>query len=589
MNLFFICFYASVILILSFQNEPVEHVYTVCPAVVRKPRVSKEVLEEREAEALMLIASDDVPSTPAPPIPSVSQSNESEPYSPYNNVASSALPWPRDSRRASSPVEVSAIESPPRVPARSKTLKQTSTTSPPKISCAQDREMEINAANVIDHLPPPLPSRSKSNAVSTGSLLSPLYSANPLIHPITGSSNDSDFVSPEVIAQLRSERTNIGEPQVPSLSPVEGSDGSSVSLFLSSNTTSNMRKNEASASSPSARKNAFSKVGSLSSQKSAEDWENKSHSSSSPFSSFSSPTPSPELEQLLEISINTSAPSTHENDYSTLPSHSGACSLPKKVSEMACTNVSATISSSSDYSRPIPRSRHAFTRQDCLQDELHPSEVFDSDTYSKSNGLYDNNLRACILNESEENGAAFGDAVERQDQDKLKDENENCYGLVFEYPIPCVPSNMPIPCIPPLPPRHDSLLEAPHSPISFHETHTSFVKSKEVNAPPLPLPRRNTSHARYGASNRMSSPTASQNLEIPPMPPRRQSPLTSKALSHDNRDNKFDEDNPPALPSRPSQSFYIKRPQLTPQCNSKSDSSESQAAAESHASGKELS
>ncbi|RUS73755.1 hypothetical protein EGW08_018492 [Elysia chlorotica] len=557
------------------KKEPVEHVYTVCPAVVRKPRVSKEVLEEREAEALMLAARAQVPSTPAPAVhstpapavpsspvppvpsspapaipstpapatPSVSQPSEHQASSPSSDT-SPGLPGPGDRWATSTSADgAGGAETQPRVPPRTKRKEPGGSSTP------SDTDMEVN-----DHRPPPLPSRPHLTATpSTSSLLTPMYPANSLTHPITESSNDSDFVSAEVIAQLRMKRADNLIPEGQHSPTAKASGGVPVSPTLPSITVPNVGKNGASASSPSGKSKELGKDSVPFSLRPREDGAEISSCSSS----LSSPSPSPALEQMLGISNSGSNVSPQENEYSLLPSHSGACALPKNSSEITSTN-----------SRPTPRPRHTFKKQERLQDEMHPSDLADFCNDSLSNSIYDNNfkVKASGLNDNENKDVVFGGAKFRKDRDKRKDENENCYGLIFEAPT--------TPCVPPLPPRHDSLLESPQSPSNLSKTSRQLALSDGEDAPPLPVPRRNTARARLGTAHRMSSPGVSDDLEIPPMPPRRRSPRPSQALSVDSQDEgRADADKPPALPSRPCQSFYIKRPQLTVQSQPQSESS----------------
>ncbi|GFR73798.1 flocculation protein FLO11-like [Elysia marginata] len=565
------------------KKEPVDHVYTVCPAVVRKPRVSKEVLEEREAEALMQAANAQVPTTSAPTAPSVSQLTDLQPPSPYNNNIVSV-----ENRRTSSPVEgASAMEPRPRVPARSKTLKEATAKSPPFTLHPPRRGTGINAANVIDSLPPPLPRRQNSNATSS-LRLAPQCSANPLIHPITDSSNDSDFVSPEVIAQLRSKRAAYTESsQPPSSSHVNDSYSLSNSSPVASNDVAIMDEQEDCRSSPSAIKNNCTNFIPVFPHKSTKDQRDPSDFSPSPSSSVSSLCPSPELEEMLGFPHKSLSSAVQENDYSLLPSDRGACAFPDSASdnaslEMSNKNPPSSISACSrDSIRPTPRPRHVLVKQDHLEDELQSSEVFCAQGGVDLN-VYDNNLKDHRLPRSDENGITSKDAAKEHGSNELKDVNENCYGLIFDPSVQNIPSTPPIP---PLPPRHDSLPEAPQLPRSSNGTLYSVVKHNGDGAPPLPFPRINYFGSVHGKSNGTFTSNAlhSQDLEIPPMPPRRRPPCPSKIVGlDDGLKDKNDEDTPPALPSRPTQSFYIKRPQLMSQSTSDSSTPHAAAAANAH-------
>ena len=598
------------------QKEPVEHVYTVCPAVVRKPRVSKEVLEEREAEALAQAANASITSTPAVVTPPavvtspVLQENEQQPSGPYNNTASSVfsvlddLPTPGN-RRTSSPVEgASAMEPRPRVPARSKTMKGATALPAGALSCPTTKEVSINAANTIENLPPPLPSRPKSNMTSSSSSTLPsTYSLNPLIHPITGSSNDSDFVSAEVISQLRMKRAN-AKQDTESVSHDDASDSAPNSLSLASNAVNSMSKHERSSSTPSIEEESSIKIDLVSQAEAPEEsaapsFLRQSYSSSS----------SPELEQMLELPNNNSTSGALENEYSLLPSHSGACALPSSAFEKADYEVSEkTFSSALELSnsarRPTPRPRHALVKQVCLEDDPPQPEESNSLISAKPKSNYDNVMPTLFLDEPEQNGCQLEDERKNQKTDKLKDENENCYGLIFNPasyipPIPPIPATPPTPPtppispIPPLPPRHDSLPEAPQSSGSSLNTYSPVVKSHGDNAPPLPLPRKNQLGSKYGNLCQVPASNVWQDLEIPPMPSRRRSPEPRKAMSYDDSHKCMGyEDKPPALPTRPSSSFYIKRPLLKSQLDSDSSSPQAPAASalplQANESGKEF-
>lgn len=557
------------------KKEPVEHVYTVCPAVVRKPRVSKEVLEEREAEALRQAGESEVPTTRAPPVP--------PDFEFLAQLASNAQPV--ESGLASNCVEgASAMEARPRLPARSKTIAGAKSLSSPVT------ETRRNDATASENVPPPLPSRPSSYATSSVRL-TPRSSLNSPTHPVADSSNDSDFVSPDVIAQLRM-ITESSEP--PSSSHNNVSYSSSNSILQASNIVLGARDHDLSGSKSLEKTENDLNPDPALPRKCPDVWEDVSDLSSSSSSRRSSFDPSIDLDQFNEFSKRnfTSAnngqsllgidhslvlsesgarhAAASENDYSLLPSENGAFNSNKPVD-----NLENTISSSSacfrENTKPRPHPRHTITKQDCLQDELQSSENLSSqDMFELNNG--NNELQD--YNRSEETNSTFEISKEEQDSIQPKDVNENCYGLIFDPSVANIPftSHMsPTSPIPPLPHRHDSLpAEAP--PV-LGASLAQVTKCNGEAAPPLPLPRR---------SIRVTSKSESttKDLEIPPMPPRRRPPMPSKVVSLDyDLKDKNDEDRPPALPTRPSQSFYIKRPQLMSHFNSNDSAQQTIASA----------
>ncbi|CAG5116416.1 unnamed protein product [Candidula unifasciata] len=155
-----------------------------------------------------------------------------------------------------------------------------------------------------------------------------------------------------------------------------------------------------------------------------------------------------------------------------------------------------------------------------------------------------------------------------------KDENENFYGLVFDTGPPLTRA----PPIPPLPSGHYSHSSSPpkdHRAASssaknpaasslvqsaFHAASSNKCASlPSETTPPLLLPRKTNS---FHASLPSSCTTNTESRDV-----LHKGSNLYNTLSVD--------DQPPALPSRSSQSFFIKRPQITGMSSSKITSSES--------------
>lgn len=159
-------------------------------------------------------------------------------------------------------------------------------------------------------------------------------------------------------------------------------------------------------------------------------------------------------------------------------------------------------------------------------------------------------------------------ATEHSDKsdEKSKDENENFYTLMYDSSDYLTAMASPPP-IPPLPPRHDSLADwgstnSATSKFSKNPTDDQENSLKQIetsrseisDTPPLPLPRRTSTNLHSCKSKTL---TNGLDTKIPPIPPLR-SPLKTCKV-----------DKPPALPSRSTQSFFIKRPQPAEEGNGK--------------------
>ncbi|GFO50451.1 syntenin-2 [Plakobranchus ocellatus] len=556
------------------KKETAEHVYSVCPAVVRKPKVSKEVLEERESEVLMRAANRETPSTSAA-TPAASDIGEQEEHRGNHTVDRRSL---RENEYTTSLVEgASAMNPKPRAAVRSLTLKESNSNhsasngSSPPVRPRQSVKQALASNADTDVLPPPLPNRHVPAKSGTASP-SPAYaSTETLKTPVqqnTESSTDSDFVPPEVIAQLSKKRTEDLNPftqssdilmNPPYVTRNKSDAATGVSEIKMSDQDISIKSIPALQIQPD------------SSKLDLDEDEIFSHHIKTPSSSISSVSLCSDSEQPLEFDFGKPATDIQENEYSLLPFHSGASALPTGDLNASYAQVPSMAFKSADaledhLMKPIPLPRHVLTKQECLEDNAL-QQPFDEDMISGSSGEYKSEVEgATTLNGPERDSCDHQDFKDDK-QKSLRDENENCYGLICDVSASasCL---LPSSFIPPLPPRYDSLPESPksHKKIEagsnqFHPASDIISQSQDQNAPPLPLPRRNYLSVKSHSVGYANAFNDSYDLEIPPMPPRRKGPLCSQSTNHNKEEADFD--TPPALPSRTAQSFFIKRPQLT--------------------------
>ncbi|XP_012939292.1 mucin-17 [Aplysia californica] len=529
---------------------------------------------------------------------------------------------------------------------------------------------------VIDDTPPPLPSRppplasrrtieeqqTLPSGVGSGATQSEVSSRSSLADISHGSfddgsvvgSNDSDFVSAEVIMQIRNLHTQkmnremniasasrgevLGGPFTENSStpgPSGAASGASSTLTHSpqSRTKPKLKpKPERLKKSPT---NGSS--GSL----------DKLSDSNLSFTSSLSQSPDADF-QLTMANMVSESDDILENVYSCLPSNVPLVSEASDTDERLEQEEKAKEQeekAKESRSKPIPRPRRALSNR--IKDESHPvessqgaeggqRESLDVATIAMDEDFDLEVFTGCISNtESEESmqneysvlgevrnmlkkpctsvkeipfevtpkstGAKVSESYKEGQTRSSKDENENFYGLMCEASLPPTTQAPPVP---PLPQRHDSLprnfsaqrsklsptpsdvglksstlpsdisgsvvvsSRTSSSPSSSSSSSSIRVESSQApadhnshsdEAPPLPLPRRkvpatttnNTTVSRNSLPPHALS--SSISLDIPPMPPRYPSPKRSFTV----------EENRPPLPSRNSQSFVIKRPQLT--------------------------
>uniref|UniRef100_A0A0B7BG52 PH domain-containing protein n=1 Tax=Arion vulgaris TaxID=1028688 RepID=A0A0B7BG52_9EUPU len=591
------------------QNEVVDHVYTVCPAVVRKPRVSKELSDENEPEILV-------------------SSNASESRHPDetsgNPVASSST----DS--LSNPANLSPPPPPRSSPSRHRHLSLKTSSHPPLANRTSSfLRSSSHASSSGLALPPPLPIRQHSHQPriisqkETEEISATVPKENPSVHPETESSNDSDFVSAELIEELWQQRQAAMRALRPASLDSDIETNSATPLAMSKDINIVMNKSyfecgnifENRLSTSQKLQVALEPVKILSESK------NMSQSSTSVDDS-SAITESPSPQNILLVDNLIRSDDAVENDYCAFP-----C---QQVLSDSSISINENNSGESIGSKHTPVTRKPLPKMSSVPSDT-PSELAVNEYIIPADGVCSDEVVACVdtdnsmtvindsvLNEyvicdticaepklqviesikvtdKDENTHETGSCHSQQSSVKQfesyrsKDENENFYNPAHDDdqppttiapPVPTLPS---LSSVPPLPPRqnsHNAKLEGsklmiipdlkssssdarnpttpPLPPSAFSAAASSKHRSLPIDSstvPPLLLPRKSGTNPDSLRKPQQASAFASSGpVEIPPMPPRRASPHVSPIAQ---------DDHPPAVPSRNSQSFFIKRPQLT--------------------------
>ncbi|BFZ00991.1 hypothetical protein BsWGS_04029 [Bradybaena similaris] len=612
---------ASLVRLGILKNEVVDHVYSVCPAVVRKPRVSVEVTDETQSEVSSLQLSGD--ST------ELKRSFDVLPQTTSNSV-SVPQPPPRSSVVKQRTL---SLKPAPRAPLASRT---SSSFHAPSHSTAID----------VGPPPPPLPARLSSCTDKTSSCVESEertvsdLAENVSSHTATDGSNDSDFVSPEVIAELLRQReaskklvtSDIvdSENQFYPTSATLPEHANEIYVDMSRSHTQIRAEVNCS---PLAIRQPLVMIMPLDPLQISIE----TSDSSAGLYTESSVLMAAQCPESLDVFIKPEQ--VVENTYSVFPCQqeppdvvTGDSNLigpsisltPKpiafprktvpKVGSSTCYLPSNTLSASvenadiafSDSSSKWPASDEIFDSVappagdscknfdadgDC-QDFVPEADgigvldagadmvsQFDScqDEYInlKCENVY-NNVLSADKDDSTDTGHSPLPSVKSNDLHLSKDENENFYGLVFEP----APPTTKAPPIPPLPsghyshgawcnnqpsttpdPRTSSSSVSANNPATSTAVPSAFhaaASNKHTGlppeaTPPLALPRKTNCH-----SSLTSLPTSLQSRDAPHRMPH--------TLSVD--------DQPPALPSRNSHSFFIKRPQITGMSNHVISSSE---------------
>ncbi|XP_059162106.1 cyclin-dependent kinase 12-like isoform X2 [Physella acuta] len=560
---------ASLIRLGVLKQEVVDHVYSICPAVIQKSKPNKDFQDDLEPETMT----------------SATAVKISEGTSTNGGPGGFGFLSPADIRSDR-----------PSLTPKNSPLAQRSSSGQSSVSSVQPPSSpsthKPSVQRILTESPPPLPTRpilTPGRAIKQKAEEQQERSeshSSPLQHPDTGSSNDSDFVSPEIIAQLREARKAKNFEKSQHKIPEESHDsrqhtsspahlkenpGFSNNAYFDSSQISHQSPIRLLKSMSTPVKSPKRTVARLSGSPT-----NSGHSS--PVSSFQ------DLDNVFSDSNSV------ENCYSELPGSiftdsgiglernemlvgspsSKPTPMPRRGLPKKSDSPPGSLSNGSDHLSPfdneifvnVPESfKHNgdFVLDD-IDDEypllIQTAVCKDNNTETKS---HDKTSKAFPLTYPDKPAGPKSS----------KDENENFWGPMCDDIEPPDTMAPPIPAIPPLPPRNDSLPTRkqsskaknfssdfktyPKGKTSTSSKHAKYLDDLSV-APPLPLPRKKGSE-----SFRKSHPPSASHC--PPMPPRR-----SSALHHS---NSIPSDcQPPALPSRNSQSFYIKRPQLTGHSNS---------------------
>lgn len=580
--------------------------YTVCPAVIRKPRGNKENTDENKTEA----------------VPSLS-----------SQAATAAADL-----TGQTPSGLADHAPPPKSPPtrqRAKTVK-------PSLRAALANRSSFHGSTAsaakVAGLPPPLPSRLPSQIVRANTLQERNLTAdsdrsehqNNHLAAAAESSNDSDFVSPEVIAELRRQRlaSMRATNSAPSERETEAATASDMQVSLnesyqdsSSDLDHYSAPNRNPQTSAAEALQITEESTTCKSSQNVDHFEELALSSSCGYNVSDGSLPIPDVVEneysqfpCLQKSSDIEADGVNDNDSSGAVMPKPMPARRKVLPRLCSAPVDLT------YELPVS-GEHRNTPASAGNDELIVSEethkkMFASEFEENENpeGEYTTlrtesieTDRSCtvekqlnvdkdaIVSHSEET------FIKQTEPHPTKDENENIYILMSNNcpppvtlapPIPSIPPPGTVSSIPPIPPRHDSLQIRNDSskslvtqknvnvlsldvknPVSSSSQSSAFSaaasgKHKDLLAdvsalPPLPLPRR-TNSITDSYSLSASAFTSGGLDETPPMLPRRTAPPLAA-----NQENK-----PPVLPSRTSQSFFIKRPQITGLSNNMKDSSE---------------
>ncbi|KAH9518570.1 hypothetical protein Btru_017193 [Bulinus truncatus] len=557
---------ASLIRLGILQQDIADHVYTACPAVIQKPRPNKDNAD---------VSLDFITTTHT-----TTKTTEEKRSS--DTVLMMATELRQNVSPKTSPLTM-----------RSHSWQSSSSSAAPS-----------SPSRPVDCQPPPLPIRAPHQLLRQGckkTADSPPSSDLTSVLTPNGSSNDSDFVSPEIIAQLREVSKMRRSEERHDLAK----DARTHSIHGSQNESSSNR-NSLEGQTSSSRHSKCSKTGSTTSadDESVASPFTCSFDNDSIFTCHSFDNDSTFTCHSLERPV-----SIEQNDYSALPCHDGSSDF----MTVAAAGNEADKGESLSSSKPIPMPRkglskrlsggspsgssnNSFTLSSSLPEKSTPTdhstpvingeaflEDIDDDypiliqSLSKLDNL-DNKSKSLSLNASDR---YLSDKL--HDSKSSKDENENfCIPMYDDFPPP-EEMAPPVPPVPPLPPRKDSLplkkngnvseVKMSHFEMkttsSSSSTVTSMSSVKHANilddllgAPPLPMPRKkgSTSQEFYRKSHPPSAFTMNGFHEMPPVLPRR--PQPDSIHSSSTSDIK-----PPHLPSRTSQSFIIKRPQIKEFCS----------------------
>ncbi|XP_055881675.1 uncharacterized protein LOC106061045 isoform X1 [Biomphalaria glabrata] len=527
---------ASLIRLGILQQEIVDHVYTVCPAVVQKPKPSKDSCDDNFDFSLF------------------SNSHNGK-TSEEKRASDTVLIEPTEMRFGISPKASPLAQ-------RSHSWQSTSNTTPhsPK-----------SPSKAGETQPPPLPERAPHQLSKTLGKKSAEPPPSTDLASIFGSSNDSDFVSPEIIAQLREVSKMRRSEERHDLAKDARRHSSNSGLKESSSNRNSLER----PTSDTKLIHSQSKAAKDSSSSANEE------SHSSVFScSFDN-------ESIFTCHSLDRPVSAEMNDYSELP-----CQEEARVQVAGGDRVDSRTPSPSS-SKPIPMPRRGLTKKlsgDSSSGSSNSSFPLSSSLPEPSTDIITSEIVLQDINDEyplliqsialKDYSEAKTKSLETNSMEKSekqldikssKDENENFYGPIFDDVPPPYEMAPPVPSLPPLPPRKDSLplkksssdVKVSHLEIKTSSATVTSTTYKQTNlfddsmcAPPLPMPRKKgpTLMDSYRNSHPPSAFTMNGFHEIPPSVPRRSHPDTVQSLSHAGTN--------PRLPSRSFQSFIIKRPQL---------------------------